>query len=289
MILRRRHSRLPPELTDRVIDYLHDSPADLRTCARVCRAWLDSSRFHLFYSISIHSTRNAQTLLSRCRKLYGVIQRSPHVALRVRELHIDLLYHTYNGSTWLNIEKLLPPLLQSFTRLHKLDIHTLWWKSLTSDNRKSIQDLIALPSLLHLEVGTNFYRFSDFTNLLPPSLKQLSLSGYWPQGLDNSHTLDADSEQESLLEQELCHLEALTLTDMIKRPSAFIDWLLGTQSIIDISNLRTLSASCSLPLERYDTMKLVRRLGSSLEHLTLRHGEPYFWSAPILLFEGDAV
>jgi hypothetical protein len=280
------HLRLPPELIDRIIDHLHDSPADLRTCARVCKAWLESSRLHLFYSISIHSTGNAQTLLSRCQKLYGVIRRSPRVALRVRELDIALHYHTYNGSTWLKIEKLLPPPLQSFTKLHRLDISQFAW---TRSRRKSIQDLIALPSLIHLGVGANFYHF---TILLPPSLKQLSLSGYWdPRELDDGRMHDADSEQESLLEQEPCHLEALTLTDMFESySSAFIDWLLGTQSIIDISNLRTLSASCSPHTERYDTMRLVRRLGSSLEHLTIQHSEgPLVGELSLFLFSHQKI
>ncbi|EMD30984.1 hypothetical protein CERSUDRAFT_60622, partial [Gelatoporia subvermispora B] len=38
----------PPELTDRVIDYLHDDNTALGNCGLVCRAWLPSSRMHLF-------------------------------------------------------------------------------------------------------------------------------------------------------------------------------------------------------------------------------------------------
>ncbi|EMD31054.1 hypothetical protein CERSUDRAFT_120173 [Gelatoporia subvermispora B] len=39
---------LPPEITDRVIDFLHYDISTLRRCALVCRAWLPASRFHLF-------------------------------------------------------------------------------------------------------------------------------------------------------------------------------------------------------------------------------------------------
>ncbi|KAJ6585706.1 hypothetical protein B0H19DRAFT_426390 [Mycena capillaripes] len=42
------YSRLPPELTDRIIDFLWDSHPDLRTCSLVCSQWLPSSRRHLF-------------------------------------------------------------------------------------------------------------------------------------------------------------------------------------------------------------------------------------------------
>ncbi|KAJ7115411.1 hypothetical protein C8R44DRAFT_709797, partial [Mycena epipterygia] len=44
--------RLPPELTDYIIDFLWESQPDLRACCLVCREWLPSSRRHLFASIS---------------------------------------------------------------------------------------------------------------------------------------------------------------------------------------------------------------------------------------------
>ncbi|OCH84290.1 hypothetical protein OBBRIDRAFT_741816, partial [Obba rivulosa] len=50
----RTHSeRLPPELTDTIIDFLHDDDAALRACSLTCRAWLRSSRTHLFGSVSL--------------------------------------------------------------------------------------------------------------------------------------------------------------------------------------------------------------------------------------------
>ncbi|KAI0824359.1 hypothetical protein BC628DRAFT_1379124 [Trametes gibbosa] len=39
---------LPGEITDAIIDHLHDSRPALHNCALVCRAWLPSSRHHLF-------------------------------------------------------------------------------------------------------------------------------------------------------------------------------------------------------------------------------------------------
>jgi hypothetical protein len=117
--------------------------------------------------------------------------------------------------------------------------------------------------LIHLKYGG---KFSHVTSLLRPSLEQ---SGYWdPRQLENGCTL----------EQEPCHLEALTFSDMTESDSSpFIHLLLGTQSIIDISNLRTLSVCFSPRLEQYDTMRLARRLGSSLEHLTFKHREGFLW------------
>lgn len=38
---------LPPELWDRIIDYLYDSVKDLAACGRVCQGWIPTSSLHL--------------------------------------------------------------------------------------------------------------------------------------------------------------------------------------------------------------------------------------------------
>jgi hypothetical protein len=41
---------LPPELQDRVIDFLYDDGKTLKQCSLVCRAWVPAASFHLFRS-----------------------------------------------------------------------------------------------------------------------------------------------------------------------------------------------------------------------------------------------
>lgn len=41
-------SGIPPELSDRVIDFLHDDWSALKACSLTCKAWLPTSRFHLW-------------------------------------------------------------------------------------------------------------------------------------------------------------------------------------------------------------------------------------------------
>ncbi|KAL6309336.1 hypothetical protein BKA93DRAFT_353108 [Sparassis latifolia] len=41
----------PPELCDMVIDYLYDNEPALEACSLVCRAWLQSTRYHLFHTV----------------------------------------------------------------------------------------------------------------------------------------------------------------------------------------------------------------------------------------------
>ncbi|KAF8532018.1 hypothetical protein JB92DRAFT_3276846, partial [Gautieria morchelliformis] len=42
---------LPGELSDQVIDHLHDDSPSLRACYITCCAWAPSARFHIFHNI----------------------------------------------------------------------------------------------------------------------------------------------------------------------------------------------------------------------------------------------
>jgi hypothetical protein len=58
-------TRIPAELTDRIIDFLHSDRQALATCALVCKSWIPSSRFHLFEKLHINhkTTRTFMGLL----------------------------------------------------------------------------------------------------------------------------------------------------------------------------------------------------------------------------------
>ncbi|KAJ7115034.1 hypothetical protein C8R44DRAFT_881067 [Mycena epipterygia] len=45
---------VPLELHDLIIDHLHGQKRDLGTCGLLCKAWLPSSRRHLFASVTLH-------------------------------------------------------------------------------------------------------------------------------------------------------------------------------------------------------------------------------------------
>ena len=59
--------RLPQELTDYIIDFLHDNPRTLKQASLVSKAWLECSRYHLFKTLSIkysHITNLSQDELA---------------------------------------------------------------------------------------------------------------------------------------------------------------------------------------------------------------------------------
>lgn len=74
--------RLPTELLDYVIDFLHDDTAALRNCSLVCHAFVSSARFHLFQDVTIK-----QWTFSRAMDLFT--DKSPELATYIRRLRFE--------------------------------------------------------------------------------------------------------------------------------------------------------------------------------------------------------
>ena len=77
--------RLPPELTDRIIDFCHNDKKTLSNCALTHSSWLASSRLHLFHTITttgIHGRRG-----DRATQLKSIIRRRS-TTLVLREFSI---------------------------------------------------------------------------------------------------------------------------------------------------------------------------------------------------------
>lgn len=60
-------SRVAPELYDRILDNLHDSPSALSACSTVWRSWLPTCRYHLFSEVVL-SQKFATFLRSRANQ-----------------------------------------------------------------------------------------------------------------------------------------------------------------------------------------------------------------------------
>jgi hypothetical protein len=265
--------RLPPELTEHIINYLHDSPEDLRSCALVCKAWLAPSRSHLFYKISIHPA----PILPSCRRLQRAIQQSPHVALCVRLLSFSpgkSFPEELEDSERVELSTILPQIFRSFTRLRKLVLGVLIWDKLMSDVKKSLQDILALPPLVHFDARrATFSSPESFLDLLHPQLKQLEVFIY---GFDSmvSEAMDGEGEQQTVVKRQPCRLESLAWHVL---EVGFIDWLLGSQSLIDVSAVRTLYLGEVTNLDQHNVTRLLRTLGTSLERLALEWVDTELW------------
>ncbi|KAI1787329.1 hypothetical protein LXA43DRAFT_844823, partial [Ganoderma leucocontextum] len=70
--------RLPPELTDRVIDFLHDDHLALSSCSLTCSSWLPTSRLHRFRLVRL----DHKTILP----FHDQLSTTPSIAAYVRIL-----------------------------------------------------------------------------------------------------------------------------------------------------------------------------------------------------------
>ncbi|KAI0780387.1 hypothetical protein BD413DRAFT_496703 [Trametes elegans] len=126
---------LPPELCDEAIDYLWDDLDALRACSLTCKAWLPSSRFHLFRNVRL---RHADDV-ARFREL---LASAPGVGHCVRKLSLSA---DYDGATpegaareddgWVDgAAELLPRL----DRLGTLGLARVRWHALRAETHAAL-------------------------------------------------------------------------------------------------------------------------------------------------------
>jgi len=274
---------LPQELTDHIIDYLYDDQASLRNCALVCQAWLPTSRYHLFAKVSLKATSPQQepsVLQERCKRLQGILVRSPHIISNIRELEIcegSPLHHPYpdiqSSTTWVTTERTLMALFRMLTNVSRFDFSatsSLYWTLLPPTFQAALYTILSLESMSYLRLHSwIFPNFAALNSLLSrcPNLKGLALS---------STTICTDScpsetqahHEKKEDEHKLLSLEVLTL-DFVT--FAYLEyWLLGRTAIISVQSLRELRVAHFHDAIIVD--KLLLAIGSSLEHFHLKPG-----------------
>ncbi|KAJ7279466.1 hypothetical protein C8J57DRAFT_1464865 [Mycena rebaudengoi] len=155
---------LPRELCDSIVDQLHAEPAALGNCALVCRAWVPSSRFHLFESISLtqHSGSRAARLNTLLANPHATIQPAVRTLILLNALSSVQIRNSTTGSAQV---RTLLQIVPHITQLH--NIRTLTLSDLPFDifsafpkvKMLSLHDVAAGPALLRL--ATYFPRLTD--------------------------------------------------------------------------------------------------------------------------------
>ncbi|KAJ6517210.1 hypothetical protein C8R47DRAFT_249819 [Mycena vitilis] len=188
-------SWMPPELADRIIDFLWDNQSDLHACSLVCRQWLPSSRHHLFGWVKVRPTVEFLTLLQSPTNL---------VPNNARKLDFGL---------W-------PAQMDSVTSqiLHHLAKAWLVKTILIGTFPPSVPDCPVLSHVTKLCFHrTNFPSFVDFSRYLEqfPGLRDLELNSLtWPDGWDNTCPVIS------------LELQSLALQfEGVPRNSAILPWL----------------------------------------------------------------
>lgn len=277
----------PQELVDHIIDQLYNDVPSLKSCARVCKAWLPASRYHIFAKISLKAASlhgPASFPSACCRRLLSVIEQSPEVASCIRELEVceGTPFHCHHpevdATVWAITDVGLLLLFRKLKNLRRLEFtatSTFYWKSLPATFQNAFLSLLATsPFLTSLRLHSwCFPSLTSLSLLLSHCrrLKGLSLSSTVIEDNDYfDHRLGCVIEEVDDCSDIMhsAHLEVLTL-DFVTFSSLGL-WLFHEPSTVDVSSLRELRVA------HFPDITIIERLlvsvGPSLEVLHLKPG-----------------
>jgi hypothetical protein len=279
-----RRSQLPQELINIILENI-DVDVDqwtLRCCSLACSSLLHPSRRRIFrrivlYPQSGHYYTSKPT--SRCRRLYNLLLRSPHIATFIQELKL------YEGQSDKDQDRMgsdpsLPLVLGMLKDLARLEFRRLEWGELSLAVRQSIQNVLELSSLhfVHMELSF-FATMDDFSRLLSHAegLTGLSLDEIYtswgepvsPEGSSQGR----DPKEQGVYSDRRRHL----LNLQINKFSEFVNWILGPHSLLDVSHVHTLHITNHPRSEGHVIDHLLHVIGGSLKHLKL-DAPKVFWS-----------
>lgn len=78
-----RERSFPPEITDHIIDHLHDDKQTLSSCCLVNHTWYPAARYHLFSSVCVSITKPTSLL-----KFHDTLHSNPELRPYIRSLEV---------------------------------------------------------------------------------------------------------------------------------------------------------------------------------------------------------
>ncbi|KAJ7443587.1 hypothetical protein B0H11DRAFT_2090783 [Mycena galericulata] len=132
----RRH--LAQELTDHIINFLHDSPRDWPACALVSRSWVYATQAHIFRRLYLFSSNRGPNE-RRWARFLELSAKSPDLIRHVRQLGVTTL-----GERRVLTETFLAICTFPFTRLD--GVYLILW-SLKPSEMLAVQRLLGCPTL----------------------------------------------------------------------------------------------------------------------------------------------
>ena len=263
---------LPQELSDMIIDYLHNDEAALRSAGLVCKSWFPESRFQLFSDIKL-SVYNSTSGLSEAICAQGSTI-PPYI------LHLEIENKGQDAKNDVDLALLrLPP----FSNLKTLSLGQINWASLTGAKKcvttmaqtittlslcyftVSAQPLIlwffTLPQTIYIILLEQFETVDDAVTLIAsaPCLENLI---FWSVQCDDdgSNTWNYSSSQAIPPPLGRIQIDMNPLTDVILNwvchcyPTPIVHTL-----VIDEFTELYIPTMCNF----------IRYLGSTLENLTI--------------------
>ncbi|KAH8077032.1 hypothetical protein BXZ70DRAFT_963349 [Cristinia sonorae] len=237
-----RIPHIPPELTDRIIDHLHNDKRTLRACSRVSTSWVTRSRYYLWQFVELD--------LKNYMKFEDILRDNPEIGYFVKSLKTTV-YFFEEKPNWL--DESLPRIAR---RLHSVEQLTL-----AGNGTYRSAPFHAFPSVKKLRVlDCEFASVNEFISLLCllPSLEDL---------FSNNVLVGASAtlikQPTSVQRPKLKKLEFLaTRLD----PHMFTDWMIreGIHEEIESIILRPLQKGALIPVGRF-----ISAVGPRLKHFEI--------------------
>lgn len=161
------HSHVPPELTDRIIDFLHNDQETLKRCSLACKAWLPASRYHLWYCVALRFVSQNDKDHAR------FLKSSPVITSCIIDLTVEFAYRTSRQGALECMQEILLPIFSTLRFLRQLMfINATFDERFISTIPKNLSSLRALQLSL-----CQFPKFSHFVELVwgCPNLETLRL------------------------------------------------------------------------------------------------------------------
>ena len=263
-------SPIPPEMTDYIIDHLHEDTSALSACSLVCRDWLPAARFHLFSSVSLHPWKEDVFLRLLAASTEAAARGSlGSFASFVRHLYVREGRGAYEWEKkWLSAS--LPVLCKALSALDSLEIAQVTWEFLSASARRALFAHFA-PRVRALKLNQFEFRTSgDMAEFLSrfENLEELRLDGVrW--------------ERETMV-QELGMIMPMNAPKRLKvfgmnycRKGPVLDWMMGGTSSSRVTEAHSVRLGMLTARDTPAVASYLKALGGSLKELHLHFGTEF--------------
>ncbi|KAK0488614.1 hypothetical protein IW261DRAFT_1440535 [Armillaria novae-zelandiae] len=266
---------LPQELIDNIIDHLHNDNISLLNCALVCRAWLSTSRLHLFAKIHLHVPLpfiDAPLASRKFSRLLRLLYKHTELISYIHELQIHFECGGPNPESGFFAadadDMLLPSLLTTFTHVRHFELSSnlgASWDSLPPRVLHAIDAVVRQPSITYVRLSS--WVFDSWKTIASLFRHSQNLRGLALRSTELG-TVNEDQEQELRSGSSGPRLEFLTL-DYVDCPDLG-SWLSNEHPIMmDLTNIREFRLAHS---DDNCVDRLLRTFGDSLERFHLKPG-----------------
>ncbi|KAF8910484.1 hypothetical protein CPB84DRAFT_1929508 [Gymnopilus junonius] len=264
-----QQSTLPSEITDTIIDHLHDDIQALGTCSLVYSEWLVRSRYHIFSTVQLSPCRARRFFDLAASRMCTFVNQISRVEMNGlkrtarREGRQESRRGEDGNEIMLFSEAMSQSHIPSFAGVRSMEIRNVDWTTLTSSQQATLRSCLTnFPLLDRLELhDAVFHDLREVARIIKafPTLLHLTANITFMKYLE--HTLA--SAETTPLTNTLVSLELGTNEAIPVVLNGLTTWD-GPQSIkqLKLQNVR-------LGDVQYISRTL-RRLGNNLQKLSLR-------------------